>query len=463
LNFDYGLGGGWTVRDNLSYTSGDANTLGFVPNGSPMLVSDLSAKLGTSSITTNGGEILSSGYVQSYGHWVVEKQLESLTNDISLTNEVENHKITIGAFQSFWSSQDFWTLGNHILVHNVTNGDVIKDVSPDSVAGSWNYGLNESGDARVYAIYAGDSWQVTDKIRLDLGARYHFFNLNFTLDHGAYPDGTIDKIANLDGTDWAGTGAINYAVNNNFGIFVRASKGSLFPNFDQIRDGDNFSLEEGEAGLIRDAGGNVLSAKGTVEPNLFNQFELGVKIDQELYSLFITGFLNTVEIFDADVGSERDAALLKTRTFGAEIDAGLSVEGFRVNLIGTYQNGEITESAKAPETEGKKIWRQPDIQLRLAPSYNFQLSKDITASIYGAIRYVGERWDSRDNVFQLDSYSKLDLGLNVSTSGGITFNVSGDNLTDSDGLTEGDPRDPTSKNGRPIFGRSLRFSVGVNF
>ncbi|MBU2447230.1 MAG: TonB-dependent receptor [Bacteroidetes bacterium] len=457
LNFDYGLGGGWTVRDNLSYTSGDANTLGFVPNGSPMKVSDLVAKLGTGSIKTVGGKTLTLGSVQSYGHWVVEKQLESITNDISLTNEVADHKITLGAYQSFWSSQDFWTLGNHIVVQNVTNGDVIKDVSSDSVGGSWNYGLNEAGDARMFAIYAGDSWQVTDQIRLDLGARYNFFNLNFTLDHGAWPDGIIDRIANLDGTDWAGTGAINYAVTNNFGIFVRGSKGSLFPNFDQIRENVGYKLKEEEAGS------NPQSIKGTLDPNLFNQYELGIKIDQELYSLFITGFLNSVEVFDGDVGAARAAALLKTRTFGAEIDAGLSVDAFRVNLIGTFQNGEITESAKAPETVGKKIWRQPDLQLRIAPSYNFQLSKDITASIYGAIRYVGARWNDRDNSYQLDAYSKLDLGLDVSTSSGLTFNLNGDNLTNSDGLTEGDPRDPTTKNGRPILGRSVRFSVGVNF
>lgn len=456
LNFDYGLGGGWTVRDNLSYTNGDANTLGFVPNGSPMKVSDLLAKLGTGSIATVGGDTLTSGYVQSYGHWVVEKQLESIINDISLTNELDDHKITVGAFQSFWSSQDFWTLGNHIVVHNVTNGDVIKDVPSDSVGGSWNYGLNEAGDARMYAFYAGDSWQVTDQIRLDLGARYQFFNLNFTLDHGAWPDGKIDRIANLDGNDWAGTGAINYAINNNVGVFVRGSKGSLFPNFDQIRENVGYKLKEEEAGS------NPQSIKGTLDANLFNQFELGVKIDQELYSLFITGFLNTVEVFDGDVGAARAAALLKTRTFGAEIDAALSVEGFKANLIGTFQSGEITESSD-PTAVGKKVWRQPDLQFRFAPSYEFQLSENINATLYGAIRYVGTRWNDRDNSYELDAYSKLDVGIDVSTSSGLTFNLSGDNLADSDGLTEGDPRDPLSKNGRPILGRSIKFSVGVSF
>jgi len=450
LNFDYELGGGWTARDNLSYTSGDANTLGFVPQGGPMKVTDLLTKLGTSSIMTVGGKTLTSGYVQSYGHWVVEKQLESITNDISLTNEVANHKITVGAFQSFWSAQDFWTLGNQVVVENVANGDIIQGVSPDSVGGSFNFGINEAGDARMFAIYAGDSWQLSDKVRLDLGVRYNFFDLNFALDAGAFPDGVTDKIANLDGKDWAGTGAVNYAVNNNFGVFVRGSKGSLFPNFDQIRE-NVYNLKSGNA------------TKGTVEPNLFNQYELGVKIDQELYSFFITGFLNTVEQFDGDVGSVRAAALLKTRTFGAEIDAGLSVDAFRVNLIGTFQNGKITEAALAPMTVGNKIWRQPDFQLRLAPSYDFQFGDNVTATIYGALRYIGKRWNDRSNLYQLDAYSTLDLGLDVSTSGGITFNAAVDNLTDDHGLTEGDPRDPSSKNGRPILGRSIRFAVGVNF
>jgi iron complex outermembrane recepter protein len=459
LNFDYGLGGGWTVRDNLSYTSGDANTFGFVPSGSPLSVSALLGKLGTSSIETVGGRTLTTGFVQSYGHWVVEKQLESFTNDISLTNEVGNNKITVGAYQSFWSSTDFWQIGNSLVVENVANGDVIKDVPTDSVGGGFNFGINGAGDARIFAIYAGDSWQVTDEVRLDLGARYDFFNLNYALDAGAFPDGVTDKIANLDGNEWSGTAAINYAVNNNFGIFARGSKGNLFPNFDNIRE-NVFTLESGVTDT--NSSGTIVGVKGTVEPNLFNQFELGVKITEDLYSLFITGFLNTVEQFDGDVGSTRAAALLKTRTFGAEIDAGLSVEGFRANLVGTYQNGEITEAKLAPETEGNKIWRQPEIQLRFAPSYEIQLNNTATATIYGAIRFVGDRWDSRDNVFKLDSYSKLDLGLNVATSGGITFNVSGDNLADDDGLTEGDPRDPTSKNGRPIFGRSFRFSVGVD-
>jgi len=162
------------------------------------------------------------------------------------------------------------------------------------------------------------------------------------------------------------------------------------------------------------------------------------------------------------VGAVRETALLKTETFGVELDAGLSVDRFRANLILTFQSGEITESTDS-SVVGNKIWRQPEFQTRLSASYNFNLSGNIFGSIYGAIRYVGERWNDRDNSYQLEAYSKLDLGLDISTSSGLTFSLLGDNVTDSDGLTEGDPRDPTTSNGRPIFGRSIRFSVGVNF
>lgn len=456
LNFDYELGSGWTVRDNLSYTKGDANTLGFVPNGNPMSIADLKTKLGTNEIKTVSGRILNSGYVQSYGHWVVLKQIESFTNDISITNEISNHKLTFGSFQSFWTTQDFWTLGNHILVENVANGEVIAGVPADSVAGSWNYGLNEAGDSRMLAFYAGDSWQLSKQFRLDIGVRYQFFDLNFTLDHGAWPDGIIDRIANLYGRDWAGTAALNYAINQNLGIFARASKGSLFPNFDQIRENVGYKLEEPDG--VQTSG----FIKGRLGSNLFNQYETGIKVNKEIYSLFITGFVNMVEVFDGDVGATRAAALLKTRTFGAEIDGAIAVDNFRLSLIGTYQNGEITESSDKTVV-GNKIWRQPEFQFRIAPNYTIGISQDVNATLYGAVRYVGERYNDRDNSYKLGAYEKVDLGLDINTSSGFVFNISADNLTNSEGLTEGDPRDPTTRNGRPIFGRSFRFSVGVNF
>ncbi len=457
LNFNYDLGSSWTVRDNLSYTNGDANTLGFVPDGSPFTAASLMSSLSVSALHTNDGQTVTSGWLQNYGYWVVLKQIESITNDISLTNNVDNHKITVGAYQAYWTSKDFWNLGNDVTVLNVANGGIINEAP----VGAPGYVLNEAGDSRMSAIYAGDSWQVSDKVRLDYGLRYDFFNLNYTLDGGGtLPNGKADLTANLDGNDWAGTFAVNYAIDNNLGLFARGSKGSLFTNFDDVRS-NVYNLKSGT--VNKDVNGNIVNVTGTVDPNLFNQYEAGVKIDQGVYSLFITGFLNTVQQFDGDVLSTRANALLKTRTYGVEFDGGFRVEGFQLSGDATFLSGEITDAPLAPTTVGNKIWRQPDFQFRLAPSYDFALSNDVSASIYGAFRYVGKRWNDRTNAYQLDSFTKIDLGVVVATTSGITFNVSGDNLGNSHGLTEGDPRSSTSANGRPILGRSVKFSVAVDF
>ena len=458
LNFNYELGAGWTVRNNLSYTNGDANTLGFVPDGAPFTAAGLMASNG-GVLHTNDGQTITDGstYLQNYGYWVVLKHIESITNDVSLTNTVDNHKVTIGAFQSYWNTNDFWNLGNDVTVLNVANGGIINEAP----VGAPGYTINEAGDARMSALYAGDSWQVSDQVRLDYGARYDFFNLNYTFDGGGtFPDGVPDLTASLDGHDWAGTFAINYAFDENTSIFARASKGSLFPNFDEIRS-NVYNLKSGT--IDSTATGTILSVNGTLDPNKFNQFEGGVKLDQGVYSLFITGFWNTVQEFDGDVLSNRTSALLETRTYGLEVDGGLKVEGFQLNGIATFQDGKITSAPLAPMTVGNKIWRQPSFQFRLAPSYDIALSNNVSASLFGSLKYVGKRWNDRTNAYQLDAFTKIDLGVSVSTASGITFNVYGDNINNSHGLTEGDPRSSTAANGRPILGRSVKFSVAVDF
>jgi len=369
LNGTFDLGAGWTVRDHLSYTSGDANTFGFVPQGNPIKVS----ALGLGTVKTRGGKVLKdSDYIQNYGHWVVMKNLESINNDLSLNKHWKEHNITLGLYQARWSSEDFWTLGNHVPVHNVANGDLLEEkITADSLAahggGSpWNYGLQYAGDARVSAVYGADSWQIMPALRLDLGARYEFFDLQYTLDHGALPDGIIDKAESLSGKDYAITAAVNYDLAKELGVFGRFSDSYQFPHFDMIREG-KYSLD----------------SDGNVEANGFTQYEVGVKYSSTLFSLFATGF------------------------------------NFTLRAIGTYQKGEIKDSDVDPDVVGNSIWRQPDIQFRISPSYDLVFGNS-TATIYGAARMVGKRWDSRDNVFQLDGYTKIDVGAVVSVPGGLS-------------------------------------------
>ena len=164
-----------------------------------------------------------------------------------------------------------------------------QDVANAGGGGSWNYGLQYAGDGRVSAIYGADSWQIMSALRIDLGARYELFDLQYTLDHGGHPDGIIDKAESLSGKDFAITAAANYDLTKELGVFGRFSDSYLFPNFDMIREG-KYSVD----------------GDGNVEANAFTQYEVGVKYDSRLFSLFATGFLNNVDVFDGDVGSVRD-------------------------------------------------------------------------------------------------------------------------------------------------------------
>lgn len=55
LNGSLDLGSGWVIRNNLSFTTGEANTLGFVPDGNPIRVSALRAEPELPSVQTRSG------------------------------------------------------------------------------------------------------------------------------------------------------------------------------------------------------------------------------------------------------------------------------------------------------------------------------------------------------------------------------------------------------------------------
>ncbi|WP_262690623.1 TonB-dependent siderophore receptor [Kordiimonas aestuarii] len=441
LTADFDLGDGWHIRDNMSYTKGDADTYGFVPDGGAIQAGDL----GLASVSTQGGESLGDDeYVQNYGHWVVQKDLESFTNDLSINKMMGDHDVTFGYYKAIWSSDDFWTIGNFTPVHNVANGDFLEDsiecsdlADAGSGSGCWAYGIQSSGDATADAFYAADSWQVNDALRIDVGVRHEWLDIDYILDAGpGYPDGVRDMATNLKDKAWSYTGAINYDFSDDLGVFARYSKGSLFPHFDDVRE-------------------NNLNVNGV------KQLEGGVKYSSDYVGLFATVFYNKNDSFSSTVGSDIAAAAFKTRALGVELDGHFTYEAFNLSFIGTLQDAEITESTTASDV-GNTVLRQPKWQVRLAPSYDIPVGS-ATATLYGAVSLIGDRWGDNANTNKLEGYEKVDLGVQVRMESGLFFQVHADNLTNSHGLTESDPRSAAAPNGRAILGRSFKFSVGYDF
>jgi outer membrane receptor protein involved in Fe transport len=440
---EFDVGNGFTFRDQFTYMDGDADTHGLVPAGGAVSAGAVGAIIGAP-ITTTGGSTLGNGdFVQTYGHWVVEKDLEALINDISISkNFADTHDVTFGYYRATWSSKDFWLLGNPLALHNTQNGEPLANVTPADIAAAggdagFMFGLQSSGDARTEALYIADSWQILDPLRIDLGFRRETLNLNYVLDTGpGYADGTIDQTTDLEGTENAYTGAVNWDFSDELGVFVRYTKGFLFPHFDDIRENKN-----------------------TVDE--VKQTEAGLKWSTDAWNLYATGFYNTNDAFSSTVGGVLPPTAFTTEAYGVELDSSVRFGGMLISLIGTLQKTEITDSTTASDV-GNQVLRQPEWQFRVAPSYVLE-TNDVDVTFYVGATFVGERWGDNANTVKLDGYEKIDLGVMAQFGSGLFVQVHGDNVTDSDGITEGDPRNPAAPNGRPIFGRSFMFSLGYDF
>jgi outer membrane receptor protein involved in Fe transport len=441
---EFELGGGFTFRDQFTYMDGDADTYGLVPAGGAVSVGALSAVIGAPVTTQSGRTLAATDFVQTYGHWVVQKDLQALINDISINKVFADiHEVTFGYYRANWSSDDWWTIGNPLPVHNVSNGEPLAaTITPADIAAAggdagFMFGLQSAGDARAEALYLADSWQMTDVFRLDLGVRREELTLDYVLDTGSgFADGTVDQITHLEGSETAYTGAVNYDFHDDLGVFLRYTKGFLFPHFDDIRENRN-----------------------TVDE--VKQLEGGVKFGGDWLELYATAFYNENDAFASTVGGVLPPTAFTTEAYGVELDGSILWGGMTISFIGTLQETEITDST-TPTDIGNQVLRQPDWQVRLSPSYTLE-TVNFDATFYAGVTLVNDRFGDNANTVLLDGYEKIDLGVIAEFNGGLFVQLHGDNINDSDGITEGDPRNPAAPNGRPIFGRSFMFSLGYDF
>ncbi len=443
----------WQLVNRFSYTSGDADTLGLVPDGGAVQISALLADptVDTLAVVTgpitgsvSGRAIADSEYIQRFGAWEVRKGIEAFTNDISLARQWDVGSVTVGYYAASASTDEFWSLGNHKYEVVQAGGEVVTGIEcnddPAVDSCNWNYDIDATGDATTNALYAAGTFDYGDRWTFDLGVRLENHRVDYSVDEGL--DGLVTLAIAFDETEISWTAAANYRVTDTFGAFARINSGSKMPYFDDFRDNrDAF------------ASGNLLIQD-------VDQFELGAKYVTDTLSLYATAFFTRVDpsIFVALAGG--GAGLIsENEATGVELDGNwVTGTGFALNLNATIQSSDIKKGANA----GKEAQRQPGWQIRLTPSYVFE-SGDITTTVYGTLSAVDDRFSDPANTVVLDGYEKVDLGVIVRLNDSLSFQVSADNITDEQGLTEGDPRNPAAPNGRFIMPRSILFSMGYEF
>ena len=444
-SLDYDFGGGLSFTDRFGFTSGTLRTTGLVPQGAGAItVANALATSGnpgqTLVHTINTGETLApTDYVQQFGSWWVDKKLQNISNEAVVNFKTGPNTLNLGYYFSHFTSDDAWSLGGNRWMQVGGSGDLV-DLNNGALSA---FAISDRGRATVNAIYLSDSFNITDALRLDAGIRHQWTDIDFTIAGNGLPDSA--KISR-EATPW--TVGLNYRVTRNFDVYARVSQGYHSPSFDDVRS------QLGNTGPRLDLNWSVRSYEG------------GVKYRGGGFEASVTGFYDKVvgAVYN-DVGVPPQIAGSKTK--GIEFDASWhNASGFGFIGNAVLEDAK-TDTPNIPDFDGKKAQRIPSYQVRFTPTYTARISDKSDITLYGTYEAIGKRYSDLANTQLLPAYATLSAGLRAKV-GGYMLQISGDNLTDSHGLTEGNPRFLAGPGAalpdvRPIFGRSYRVSVSYAF
>ncbi len=476
FDLDYSLTDTISLFSKTSYLNGSADTRGLVPAGPPTTIADIAAGFGAGigSVTyVNGGDPFNpANAVIEVGAWRVDKDLESFVTENGLNFDFGDNTLTAGVYFASFSSRDRWNLGNFLLLEAVSNPRIINLTLDDGRAVTRNgftrgsfFNVNADYDGEDVAAYISDEWQITDRLRLDAGLRWHRHEVTGSLennDFGVDTDGDPDTLFNngdavLNGTfsniefsksKVAWTAGANYDFTDDVGAFLRYSRGNSFPQFDQLRDGLRLVQE-------------------------IDTIEGGLKVTTRAYSLFATvfyndfsGIQNTQIVNGAPIPNVGSASAI-----GVELEGELRpIDGLSLGGNLTYLNAEYDNFfalGGTVDASGNSLERQPEWQARGRMAYTASFG-NIEATAFGSAQWVDSRFSDNLNTQVLPSYTKVDAGIAVDVNERLTLMATADNLLNSHGLTEGNPRTIGSQGigpilARPILGRSFTFSAQFAF
>jgi outer membrane receptor protein involved in Fe transport len=235
----------------------------------------------------------------------------------------------------------------------------------------------------------------------------------------------------------------NYELADRQAMFGHLTSAAKLPHFDDIRNGV----------LVEDR---------------VNSLELGYKLLGPRLALSAAAFqteFNNVPFNDILSDGSTIVRRAETRTRGVELESELiPVDWLRVRWNLTLQEPEYRNfSGAVLDNTGNAIRRIPKQMLKVSPTAMFfadRLRISVTWS------HVGRRFADDANRIELPGFHKLDASVQIDLPRRWKLVLSGDNLTNSAGLTEGNPRtdlsgDPpgTFYMARPLFGRSFHTAI----
>lgn len=486
---------GWDVSNKFNYFKGDLNTIAMFTGNNPLSAADYvsqaiasangnaavlaaagaPATSGAITYVNGGGAVAADQQVVQAGLWAVEKKLRSFTDEFRVSRDIGyNNTITAGAYIANYSSHDVWYLGNSHLMTATPNARLINVqlnngavIAKNGTDGNVFYAPVASYDGHNTAVFLADEWRINDRIKVDAGMRHEKQHISGTISNltsgdtdnnpltvynngTSMPSGSFTGLSRDDTANSFTAGGL-YKLTKDSSVFVRANQGHTFIYFDDLRNAGSQ---------------DVVNDRNRVPTPKVTQYEIGYKTATPLYSAYVNAFFTDFTGISFQQITTNGVLYSVSGSHGKGLEFELAVRpitGLQLQLTGDWQDSTYKDN---PPISGNQVQRQPKFQYRFSPSYRLPVG-DYALRFYGTYAHVGARWADQQNTQYLPSYNTLDLGILAELSDKLEFRVTGTNVNNALGLTEGNSRLVGASvgpiNARPIFGRAWEASLTYRF
>lgn len=500
----------WSVNSRARWRTSETQRNALFPTGSPTPAPDfVTGLIGTARAAFPGTAALAlryagdgtaydggaNGLVLGANLMAINLPMDEFVTDHRLTGTLHaggEHQLAIGVsyaayrfgFHRYTSTALLSVEGQARRLDIIALDSVGAVIGRITDNGIQRYGsVFDDAQFRTYALalYLADEWQVTPALRLDLGLRAERETIRGSTAHKAIVDlGDPTTLADNAVTTSAGTrtrvsrryshtgwtlGA-NWQLSRGSGVFARYTETFRLPSAGEFI-------------------GQPLRQDQAAVP--IRMAEAGIKYATPRISLFATAFHTRFDRlpfadfrFDTTTNAyvER-VAIASTRAIGAEVEALFRPAGpFDLSLVATLQDSRYHDFAVTEQVGGAPVMRDyggnrlvriPALALRATPAVNLWGG---SVRLQAQFSHFSQRYADVANSRQLPAYSLIDLSASTTLNGQTTLNLQVDNVTNTLGLTEGNPRtgafeagDPTSRYfaARPEFGRAWRATLRRKF